>query len=56
MGKNMNIQYYTAKEAAMILRVHTETIKRWLRDKQLKGRKTGRLWRIPVSEVVAKER
>jgi excisionase family DNA binding protein len=52
----MSVQYLTPDEAASILRVHAETIKRWLRSKQLNGRKVGgRLWRIPVNEVVARK-
>jgi excisionase family DNA binding protein len=51
----MQPHYLTAEEAAVILRVHPETVKRWLRAKLLVGKKVGgRLWRIPANEVVAK--
>jgi acetyl-CoA synthetase len=41
----------TAEEAAQVLRVHTQTIKRWLADGKLKGIKIGRAWRVSRAEI-----
>lgn len=51
----MSLQYMTPDEAAVVLRVHAETVKRWLRQKKLVGRKIGGLWRVPAGEVIAKK-
>ncbi len=41
----------TVEEAAQILKLRVETVRRWLREGTLKGRKIGRVWRIPESEL-----
>lgn len=41
----------TVEEAARALKVRVETVRRWLREGTLRGRKIGRIWRIPESEV-----
>ncbi len=47
-------QYYTVEEAAKILRVHPETIRRMCKQKKFKGaRKVGDTWRIPRSSIDA---
>jgi excisionase family DNA binding protein len=48
------MQYLTPDEAAVILRVSPKSVYRWLNSKTLKGRKFGKVWRIPVGEVAAK--
>lgn len=47
--------YLTVEEAAEVLRVHPETVRVMLREKRLKGRKLGKDWRIPRSEVMPEE-
>lgn len=41
----------TVEEAAQVLKLRVETVRRWLREGTLKGRKIGRIWRIPESEL-----
>ena len=41
----------TVEEAANALKVRVETVRRWLRDGTLRGRKIGRIWRVPESAV-----
>ena len=45
-------QWYTVKDAARILEFSEMWIRKMLRDGKLKGRKFGREWRIPRSEVM----
>ena len=40
------LPYLTIEEAAELLRIHPETIRRLLRLKRLPGKKIGREWRI----------
>jgi len=44
------------EDAAKIIEVHPETIRRWLRDGTLKGEKFGKLWRIRESELIGKKK
>jgi excisionase family DNA binding protein len=48
---NKSPDVLTAEEAAEVLRVHQNTIKRWLREGKLKGIQVGRAWRIPQNEI-----
>lgn len=51
-------QWYTTEEAAELLKVSVWTIRGWLRDGSLEGRKVGRgrgQWRIPRHAVIPKE-
>ena len=41
----------TVEETADTFKVRVETVRRWLREGTLRGRKIGRIWRIPESEV-----
>ena len=42
----------TVPETALRLKVNEETVRRWLREGQLVGRKIGkRQWRVPESEI-----
>lgn len=43
--------FLTFEETARTLKVRVETIRRWLRDGTLHGRKLGKVWRIPDSEL-----
>ena len=43
----------TPEEAAAIVRVSPKTIREWLRKGELKGIKTGKLWRIKESDLRA---
>ncbi len=50
-GNITDNRYYTVKEAAQILRVHPRTVRRWLKEGKLKGKKIGRIWLIPKTEI-----
>jgi excisionase family DNA binding protein len=43
----------TVDEAATLLKVDVETVRRWLRSGHLRGLKFGRMWRIPASALLA---
>jgi excisionase family DNA binding protein len=49
----MNERLLTPDEAANILRVSSQTVRRWLRNGSIKGTKVGdgRLWRISESTI-----
>ena len=42
---------HTVEQAAAILQLHPDTIRLWLRNGRLRGRKLGRVWRISGSEL-----
>ena len=44
---------YSPDEAAELLQIHPHTIRKWLRDGKIQGKKFGRVWRIPESELEA---
>jgi excisionase family DNA binding protein len=44
---------YTVDEAAKVLKVHSKTVREWLRTKRLKGVLAGRFWRIKESDLQA---
>jgi excisionase family DNA binding protein len=44
--------FLTPEELARALRVDPETVRRWLREGQVRGQKVGRLWRVPWEEGV----
>ncbi|WP_353301078.1 helix-turn-helix domain-containing protein [Thermus thermophilus] len=44
--------FLTPEELARALRVDPETVRRWLREGQVRGQKAGRLWRVPWEEGV----
>jgi excisionase family DNA binding protein len=44
---------YTPEEAAEMLKLNPETIRRALRDGRLRGNQFGRVWRIPESALKA---
>ena len=50
----MNDDLLSVEEAAEKLRVHPETVRKWLRDGELEGEKFGRLWRIRESKIRGK--
>ncbi len=45
------MEYKTVKEASNKLRVHQNTMLRWLNNGTVKGIKFGKLWRIPDTEI-----
>ena len=49
-------EYLSVEEAAELLDVHIETIRRWLRNGTIKGEKFGRLWRIRKAELIGKKK
>jgi excisionase family DNA binding protein len=54
MSRELERQYYSVEEAATILGVHPETIRRMCRKGRLKGaRQIGDTWRIPKTSVDA---
>jgi excisionase family DNA binding protein len=44
-------EFYTTEETADALKVRVETVRRWLRDGTITGRKLGKSWRIAESEI-----
>ena len=54
-GEDMDEKIYTVEEAANLLGVHTETVRRWLRRGELKGIRFNRIWRIKESDLLGKE-
>ena len=41
----------TVEEAAELMKVKVDTVRRWLRNGTLRGRKIGRIWRIAESDL-----
>lgn len=46
---------YTVEEAAERLKMHPDTLRRQLRQGRIKSVRTGKLWRIPESVLIAPE-
>jgi excisionase family DNA binding protein len=44
---------YTPEEAAEMLKLNPETVRRFLREGRLRGNLFGRVWRIPESSLQA---
>ena len=44
---------YTPEEAAEMLKLNPETVRRFLREGRLRGNLFGRVWRIPESALNA---
>lgn len=51
LTENGQQEYYTVDEAARILRVTAETVRRLCKSGQMPARKIGRRWLIPSSYV-----
>ncbi len=52
MAVNFTEKYFTTAQAAKILRVSTDTIKKYCQEPQrIKGEKIGHSWMIPKSAV-----
>lgn len=51
MMEEQETMVYTIEEAATILRVSTDTIRRMIKDKQLDAHKVRGQWRIKASSV-----
>lgn len=43
--------HYTIKEASETLKIAESTIRRYLREGRLKGRKIGRVWRLSETAI-----
>lgn len=46
-------KFLTVEEAARVLQVNADTVRRWLRSGELTGRKLGRVWRIAQGDLRA---
>lgn len=44
-------RFYTAEELADYLKVSSQTVRSWIRERKLKAVKFGRAWRIAENEV-----
>jgi len=47
----MGESFYTVEEAAEIIEVSVYTIRRWLKDGKLEGKRVGKFWRISKESV-----
>ena len=47
----MGESFYTVEEAAEIIEVSVYTIRRWLKDGKLEGKRVGKFWRINKESV-----
>jgi excisionase family DNA binding protein len=47
----MQEQVYSIEEAARLLKVHPDTIRRMIKRGEMQSRKVGRQYRIPRSEI-----
>ena len=43
--------FYTVQELADLLGVHNLTVRRWLKEGKIEGKKFGRSWRISKNEL-----
>ena len=50
-GKEAQVKYLTVQEVASQLKVHENTVVKWLKTGKLYGVRFGKLWRIPASEL-----
>ena len=44
-------EFYTAEELADYLKVSSQTVRAWIREKKIKAVKFGRAWRISKAEL-----
>jgi excisionase family DNA binding protein len=44
-------EFYTAEELANYLKVSSQTVRAWIRERKVKAVKFGRAWRITKDEV-----
>lgn len=51
MSIEFSEKYYTTKEAAKLLRVAADTVKRYCHAKRLNATKVGNSWMIPKSAI-----
>lgn len=47
----MTDEFYTAEELADYLKISSQTVRAWIREKKISAVKFGRAWRIPKAEV-----
>lgn len=43
--------YYTLGEAAAMLKVHVQTLRRWIREQKLPARECGRQYRLTAADI-----
>jgi excisionase family DNA binding protein len=43
--------YYTLDETAALLRVHPQTVRRWIRERRLPATRFGRLYRLRAADI-----
>lgn len=55
MIEEATMEYLTVNEAAQRLRVHRNSVYKWLRTGQIEGRRFGRVWRIAETALHEKE-
>lgn len=44
-------EFFTAEELADYLKVSSQTVRAWIREKKVRAIKFGRSWRIPSDEL-----
>jgi excisionase family DNA binding protein len=45
-------EHLTVREFAKKLNIHCESVRRWAREKRIRGIKAGSQWRFPSTELV----
>ncbi len=51
MATTKEREFYGSEEVAEIFLVHPATVRRWLINKTLHGKKIGKKWLIPIHDV-----
>lgn len=49
--KELDADFFTIQETADILKVHHNTIRRAIKNNEIKAKKIGYVWRIPKEEI-----
>lgn len=43
--------YYTLEEAAKLLKLHPQTLRRWIREGKLSAQRFGKQWRLRAEDI-----